>query len=137
EVHVAGLTTSQAVEAITTQLKGKSQSPQVMVRIATDIANSVMVYGAVQHPSRISLTPNRERILDVIALAGGQDHPAQAHEDYTVRLTRNGRIAEMPLKTIEIDPQQNIVVQPGDRVQLTFQPRSFTVFGASGRVTQT
>ncbi|MFT8790574.1 polysaccharide biosynthesis/export family protein [Komagataeibacter saccharivorans] len=137
QVHVAGLTTSQAVEAITAQLKGKSQSPQVMVRIATDIANSVMVYGAVQHPSRISLTPNRERILDVIALAGGQDHPAQAHEDYTVRLTRNGRIAEMPLKTIEIDPQQNIVVQPGDRVQLTFQPRSFTVFGASGRVTQT
>lgn len=28
-------------------------------------------------------------------------------------------------------------MRPGDRVQLVFQPRSFTVFGASGRVTQT
>ena len=152
QTHVTGSTTTQVAEATGGKLKQKSQSPHVVVRIASDIANSVMVYGGVRRPSRIQLTPNRERILDVIALAGGEDrspqnnsedysarltNSPQSDDDYTVRLTRNGRIAELPLQTIENDPQQNIVMQPGDRVQLIFQPRSFTVFGASGQVTQT
>ncbi|WP_235450424.1 polysaccharide biosynthesis/export family protein [Komagataeibacter europaeus] len=141
-IHVTGMTTDQLAETIQARLKKKSQSPQVLVRIASDIANSVMVYGGVQRPSRIPLTPNRERILDVIALAGGEERPSgderqpQTDEDYVVRLIRNGRIAEMPLKAIENDPAQNILMQPGDRVQLTFQPRTFTVFGASEHVTQ-
>ncbi|MBE7730097.1 polysaccharide biosynthesis/export family protein [Komagataeibacter sp. FXV3] len=137
QIHVTGMTTDQVAEAIQGRLKEKSQSPQVLVRIASDIANSVMVYGGVRRPSRVPLTPNRERILDVIALAGGQERLTQPDEDYVVRLTRNNRIAEMPLKAIENDPSQNILMQPGDRVQLTFTPRSFTVFGASGQVTQT
>ncbi len=137
QVHVAGMTTAQVGEAIQSRLRNKSQSPQVMVRIAFDIANSVMVYGSVKAPNRIPLTPNRERILDVIALAGGADYRAKSDEDYMVRLTRNDHIAELPLKTIETDPTQNVVMQADDRVQVTFQPRTFTVFGAAGTVTQT
>ncbi len=136
-MHVTGMTTTQVAQAIRTQLKQKSQSPQVVVRIVSDIANSVMVYGGVRHPSRIPLTPNREHILDVIALAGGEEHSNESDEDYIVRLTRNDRIAEMPLKVIENEPAQNIVMQPGDRVQLTFLPRNFSVLGASGQVTET
>ncbi|GAN97288.1 capsule polysaccharide export protein [Komagataeibacter europaeus NBRC 3261] len=142
-IHVTGMTTDQVAETIQGRLKRQSQSPQVLVRIASDITNSVMVYGGVQQPSRVPLTPNRERILDVIALAGGAERPPgderqpQTDEDYIVRLTRNGRIAEMPLKVIENDPAQNVLMQPGDRVQLTFQPRTYTVFGASDHVTQT
>lgn len=137
EIHVAGMTTIEVANAIKARLKQQSLSPQVLVRIAADIANSVMVYGGVRRPSRVTLTPNRERILDVIALAGGANQSHQADEDYLVRLTRNGKIAELPLKTIENNPAQNILMQPGDRVQLTFQPRSYTVFGATNRVTQT
>ncbi|WP_395369687.1 polysaccharide biosynthesis/export family protein [Komagataeibacter diospyri] len=137
QIHVTGMTTSQLADTITARLKQKSQSPQVVVRILSDITNSVIVYGGVRRPSRIPLTPNQEHILDVIALAGGEDRTAQSDEDYIVRLTRNDKIAELPLKTIENDPAQNITMRPGDRVQLVFQPRSFTVFGASGRVTQT
>ncbi|KAB8123962.1 polysaccharide export protein [Komagataeibacter medellinensis] len=137
QIQVTGLTTSQVAEAITDRLRQKSQAPQVVVRILSDIANSVMVYGNVRQPSRITLTPNRERILDVIALAGGENHAEQADADYVVRLTRNAHIAEMPLQVIENDPVQNIVMQPGDRIQVTLQPRSYTVFGASGQVTQT
>lgn len=137
QIHVTGMTTNDVSLAIAARLRQKSMAPQVVVRIVSDIANSVMVYGGVRHPSRITLTPNQERILDVIALAGGEDHTSQSDEDYTVRLIRNEQVAELPLKTIENDPQQNIVMQPGDRVQLVFQPRSYTVFGASGQVTQT
>ncbi|MCE2565391.1 polysaccharide biosynthesis/export family protein [Komagataeibacter sp. FNDCF1] len=136
QIHVANMTTNQAADAILARLKQKSQAPQVLVRIASDIANSVMVYGGVRRPSRIMLTPNRERILDVIALAGGEEQQTHADEDYVVRLTRNSKIAELPLKVIENDPAQNIVMQPGDRVQLTFQPRSFSVFGATNHITQ-
>ncbi|MDT8870483.1 polysaccharide biosynthesis/export family protein [Komagataeibacter rhaeticus] len=70
QIHVTGMTAHQVADAILARLKQKSQSPQVLVRIASDIANSVMVYGGVRMPSRIPLTPNREHILDVIALAG-------------------------------------------------------------------
>ncbi|ATU73963.1 sugar transporter [Komagataeibacter rhaeticus] len=144
QINVAGMTASQAAQAIQSRLKQKSAAPQVMVRIATDIANSVMVYGGVRRPSRIPLTPNREHILDVIALAGGQEHASQTQnqvqnqmdEDYMVRLTRNGRVTEVPLKVVEDDPSQNIVMQPGDRVQLTYEPRTFTSFGASEHVNQ-
>ncbi|BAK84292.1 capsule polysaccharide export protein [Komagataeibacter medellinensis NBRC 3288] len=144
QINVWGMTTSQVAHAILDRLKQKSAAPQVMVRIATDIANSVMVYGGVRRPSRIPLTPNREHILDVIALAGGQEHVSQTQnqvqnqmdEDYMVRLTRNGRVTELPLKTVEDDPNQNIMVQPGDRIQLTYEPRTFTVFGASEHVNQ-
>ena len=136
QLYVSGMTTNQLAEAITSRLKRKSQSPQVLVRILSDITNSVIVYGGVREPNRIPLTPNREHILDVIALAGGEDRTVQSDEDYIVRLTRDAKIAELPLKTIENDPAQNIVMQPGDRVQLIYRPRSFSVFGASERVTQ-
>ncbi|ARW17171.1 polysaccharide biosynthesis/export family protein [Komagataeibacter europaeus] len=137
QMHVTGMTTSQLADAITARLKQKSQSPQVLVRILSDITNSVIVYGGVRRPSRIPLTPNREHILDVIALAGGEDRTVQSDEDYIVRLTRQDKIAELPLKTIENDPAQNIVMQPGDRVQVVYEPRTFSVFGATERVTQT
>lgn len=135
QIHVSGMTTTEIAQAIQSRLKQKSQAPQVLVRIYSDIANSVMVYGNVRRPSRVPLTPNQERVLDVIALAGGQER--QSDEDYVVQLTRYGKIAHVPLKTIENDPSQNIQMRPGDRVQLTYTPRSFTVFGASGHVTQT
>lgn len=135
QLHVSGMTTIEIAQAIQSRLKQKSQAPQVLVRIYSDIANSVMVYGNVRRPSRVPLTPNQERVLDVIALAGGQER--QSDEDYVVQLTRYGKIAHVPLKTIENDPSQNIQMRPGDRVQLTYTPRSFTVFGASGHVTQT
>lgn len=137
EIHVTGMTTIQVANAIKVRLQQQSASPQVLVRIVSDIANSVMVYGSIRRPSRIPLTPNRERIMDVIALAGGANQSRQPDEDYLVRLTRDGKVAELSLKTIENTPAQNIVMQPGDRVQLIFQPRTYTVFGASGRVTQT
>ncbi|MDT8870484.1 hypothetical protein RAA17_02980 [Komagataeibacter rhaeticus] len=54
-----------------------------------------------------------------------------------IRLVRNGHIAEMPLKVIENEPAQNIAMQPGDRVQVIYHPRTFSVFGASGKITQT
>ena len=51
-VHVAGLTTTQAAQAIQASLRGKAIDPQVMVGIVENIANSVTVTGDVHGPGR-------------------------------------------------------------------------------------
>lgn len=127
--------TSEQIEAeIQNRLKGKSESPQVMVKIETDLENSVIVYGAVKRSGRIPLTLHQERLIDAIALAGGS---MQQPEDTIVRLDRHGNQAETSLRDLEQDPTQNILLQAGDRIQLIIEPRTFTAFGAAHEVTET
>lgn len=133
KVHVTGLTISEISQRINNSLKHISTRPAVIVRPVLDETNVVMVYGDVVRSGRIALTPNQERVLDVVALAGG---PKQLSEDTLVQLTRGDRIVQAPLKLIEQTPEQDIPLQPGDRLELLSEPRTFTVFGASSRVTE-
>lgn len=55
-------------------------------------------------------------------------------EDVLVQLTRGDRLVQAPLKLIEQTPEQDIPLQPGDRLELLYEPRSFTVFGATAKV---
>ncbi|GEN15115.1 hypothetical protein NCH01_15460 [Neoasaia chiangmaiensis] len=41
------------------------------------------------------------------------------------------------LGTLEAHPDQDIRAKPGDRIHVIYQPRTYTVFGASERVTET
>jgi polysaccharide export outer membrane protein len=50
-----------------------------------------------------------------------------------VRLSRDGVTATVPLATLVADPGENIYVQPGDVLTLDTHPRTFSVFGATGR----
>ncbi|RFD19256.1 polysaccharide export protein [Komagataeibacter melaceti] len=133
-LHVSGLTSEQIESEIQQRLKGKSQSPQVMVKIQTDLENSVIVYGGVKRSGRIPLTLHQERLIDAIALAGGN---MEQPEDVIVRLERHGNQAETSLRDLEEDPTQNILLQAGDRIQLIREPRTFTAFGAAHQVTET
>jgi polysaccharide export outer membrane protein len=36
----------------------------------------------------------------------------------------------------ENDPSQNITIHPGDRIEVIYKPRTFTVFGATGKVSE-
>ncbi|WP_242402503.1 SLBB domain-containing protein [Komagataeibacter kakiaceti] len=130
---MAGLTTTQIADRIRAGMKKISRAPQVVVRTTNDLTNSVMIYGEIGHSGRVPLTPNKERVLDVVALSGGATHPA---EDTLVQLNRDGRIVQAPLKIVEDTPEQNILLQSGDRVQLLYMPRNFTIFGASDKVTE-
>lgn len=133
KVHVDGLTISEISQRISGSLKHMSSRPAVVVRPVLDETNVVMVYGAVMRTGRIPLTPNQERVVDIIALAGG---PKQLSEDTIVQLTRGDRVVQAPLKLVEQTPEQDILLQPGDRLELLQEPRTFTVFGASSRVTE-
>ncbi len=144
-IQVTGLTLAQVQQRILAGLRGKSQSPQVIVSLRSNVANTVVVMGAVTAPRRIALTLARERLLDVIADTGGISRAAQSGastatgtgtQDSIVRFTRYGRTVEQPLDSIVSGSPDDLVLLGGDRIELIRQPRTFTVFGAIDRISQ-
>lgn len=133
-ISVIGKTTDQLAGEIRTALAKKSQAPQVIVRLVQGVTNSAIVYGAVKRSGRVLLTPSRECLLDVIAISQGTTHEP---EDSIIQLTRGGHMVRVPMSVPENDPSQNIQIQPGDRIEVIYKPRTFTVFGAAGKVSET
>ncbi len=66
-VHVAGLTSTAAAQAIREKLETQVVSPSVQVRL---INAKVSVLGEVNRPGQIALTGERITILDALAAAG-------------------------------------------------------------------
>lgn len=133
-LRVSGMTVEQAAAAVRQALARKSQAPQVIVRIVQGVTNAAIVYGDVKRSGRVPLTSAHERLLDVIALAQGAMH---APEDSVIQLTRGNKIARVSMNIPENNPSQNIPIHPGDRLEIVYKPRTFTVFGAAGKVTET
>lgn len=129
-MHVAGVTPQRLAEEIRVAFAGKSQNAQVMVRIGSDIANTVIVSGAVHHPGRVLLSTAQERLSDVVAIAGGANFPP---EDTLVQLVRGAKSGGTDLGTLETYPKEDIQARPGDRIHVVYQPRSYTVFGAASK----
>lgn len=142
---VAGETTNQVEQQIVAALRGKSQSPQALVTVRKSATNSVVVMGGVARPGRLALTPAPDHLLDAIADAGGFNMPASSGsstatgtgaQDFVVRFTRKGRSIEQPLDMIESGAPDDLLLLPGDRIELLRQPRTFTVFGATDHIAQ-
>ena len=133
-LKVEGRTPSEVQTMIVRALKGKSQSPQALVAIKTNIASTVYVAGDVHAPGRFNLSLQRERLLDAIALAGGATNSA---EDTVVRFNRGTHFLEERLGRIRSGAADDLVLIPGDRVELLKRPRSFISLGATGKVEQT
>lgn len=132
-VRVAGLTSAQAADAIRRALAGRVANPQVIVSIAANASNTVTVLGEVRQPGRAPLTPNGDRILDVIAAAGGTARPP---EDIVVSIQREGRTYSAPLTAVSSTFGENVRLTRGDQVNLVYKPRRFSTFGALGRVSE-
>ena len=132
-IPVAGKTVEQIASDVRVGLSKKSQAPQVIVRMVQGVTNAAMVYGDVKHPGRVLLTPSRECLLDIIAIAQGTTHPP---EDSIIQLTRGGHVVRVPMTVPENNPSQDIQIQPGDRIEVIFKPRTYTVFGAALKVTE-
>ncbi|MGK8205106.1 polysaccharide biosynthesis/export family protein [Burkholderia cenocepacia] len=129
-VVAAGKTIAQLEVAIGRALTGKANRPQVVVRMARNSSSYVTVIGDVKSALRMPLTPSGERLLDALAAAGGAAQPV---EKSTVQITRGTMVHGMPLSVVVRDPRQNIPLQPGDVVTVSYQPLSFTVLGATGK----
>jgi polysaccharide biosynthesis/export protein len=126
-VLVAGLTTLEAQQAVEHALAGKAQKPQVLVNITRNANNAVTINGEGAGGTRVALSTYGERLLDVLAMAGGAKAPTYATR---VQLTRGGVSLSVPMLDVLHDPKQNIRLHPGDNLVVTAQPESFTAFGA-------
>lgn len=129
-VHVAGMTPAQAEAAIRGRLEGKAMEPQVLVSVLSSISGSVSVMGEVTGGARIPLSVRGDRLLDVIAAAGGIK--TAVHET-TIQLTRDNRTASAPLQVLLDDPRENVYARPGDVITVSRETRTFTVLGAAGQ----
>jgi polysaccharide biosynthesis/export protein len=128
-VMVAGRLPVEVQREIQKRLAEKAIEPQVIVTVTRSITNSVIVNGEVVHGARIPLSVRGDRLLDVIAEAGGARSPV--YQTF-VRLTRGGVTATIPMEELVSHPAENIYAQPGDILTLVHQPQTFTAFGATG-----
>jgi polysaccharide export outer membrane protein len=133
EIHVAGLTTTAVQRLIENRLAQKTSQAQVLVSLASNGSNVVYVSGDVKTPGRYQLSLAHETLLDMIALAGGPTHSPQ---DTLVKVNRRGQEATTTLTRVQTVPQENIPVEPLDRIQFDYLPRSYLSLGASGKVAQ-
>ncbi len=133
EIHVAGLTTTAVQRIIESRLGSKTAQPQVLVSTSSNGSNIAYVSGDVRAPGRYPLSLAHERLLDMVALAGGPTHSPQ---DTLVKVDRGGREATTSLQRIQTIHAENIAVEPLDRIQVDYLPRSYLSFGATGHVAQ-
>ena len=129
-VPAAGHTPGEVERTIEERLGPKALEPHALVVIRRSTANSVAVSGDAVTGGRVPLSPGGDRLLQVVAAAGGANAPP--HETF-VRLSRGGVTATVSLATLVDHPDQNVFAEPGDVVTVIRQPQTFSAFGASGK----
>jgi polysaccharide export outer membrane protein len=132
-VRVTGSTPTQAAEEITRRLAVQTVRPQVIVSLVGNNSNAVSVGGEVNRAGLVPLSLRGERLLDVIAQAGG---PRFSAVETDVRMIRGKVAASIPLQQVLANPEDNIVVRPNDTVVLVRNPKTFVVMGAVTKVAQ-
>jgi len=130
DIRAAGLTAAAVEDNIEAALRDKAIEPQVMVTLTENPSSFVTVAGEVGSPGRIPLNLDGDRVLDVIAAAGGSRSPAY---DSFVRVTRGSESVEVKLARIVEDPAQNIYLRPDDQIYVTTDPQTFVAFGATAQ----
>lgn len=127
-ITVAGKRPAEVQRAIEQKLADKAIEPQVIVTVKS-LTYTATVGGEVVSGARVPLSLKGDRLLDLIASAGGARAPV--YETF-VRLSRDGVTATVPMETLVSHPSENIYAQPGDVLTLVRVPQSFSVFGATG-----
>ena len=131
-VAVAGRSAQEVEQLLIEALAGKAAKPQVIVHVR-NLSGSVTVVGDVAAGARVPLSVGGDRLLSVLASAGGVRAPSY---ETRIQLTRGGESLSLPLARLLQDPRENIYLKPGDVLAATRKAQSFTAFGATGRNAQ-
>ncbi|MBB3904963.1 polysaccharide biosynthesis/export family protein [Methylobacterium brachythecii] len=132
-IQVAGRRPQDVQVLIESELAGKAIQPQVLVTVSKPISQSVTVTGEVTSGARIPLSGKGDRLLDVVAGAGGVR--GQVSETY-VRLSRGQTTVTVPLTAVVSNPRENIFMRPSDVLTLVRDPQTFMALGALGNATE-
>ena len=114
-VRARGRTPVEVQQAIVDAIKNSAIEPQVIVTLIDQRTSLVSVLGDVGRPSRYPASAEGERILDVIARAGG---PASPGSDVWVMLERAGRRELAPFRALVEVPANNVYIFPQDTIYL-------------------
>lgn len=129
-VGVANRSPSEIERIIESRLRNRAIEPQVIVTIREQRSAQVSVLGEVNTPTKFTINPQGERVLDAIARAGGPKFPAY---ETVVAVQRFGKKAQTSMPALIRDPGNNIFVQPGDIIYVSREQRHFVALGASGQ----
>ena len=127
DVKVTGMTTMQAAQEITTQLKKFMKNPQVTVELLEAGKMQVTVSGEVKNPGVVAL-PYGARLIDSIMAAGGYTPTADLSK---VKVSRPGSESSATVDLSKFllsgDASTNITVSTGDTI---FVPSSEGTIGS-------
>jgi polysaccharide biosynthesis/export protein len=129
-IPVAGRTTRAVQTIVEHALQGKAIQPQVLVNVARSVSNTVTVTGEVANGARVPLSVKGDRVMEVIAAAGGIRAPV--NETY-VQLSRGDVTERVAMSRVTSDPKENIYMRAGDVLTLIRDPQTFIAYGATGR----
>ena len=127
EIPAAARTLPEIQQAIVARLRNRAIEPQVVASLNQQHSSVVSVLGDVNTPGVLALNSVGERLLALIARAGGPKF--EAIETY-VTLQRDGRDVRVLLSRVVHDPRENIFIRPNDVIFLTHEAPTFTALGA-------
>jgi len=127
EIPAAGRTIPEIQEAVVARLRNRAIEPQVVIALNQQHSSVVSVLGDVNTPGVLALNSVGERLLALIARAGGPKF--EAIESY-VTLQRDGKRVRVLLSRVVHDPRENIFIRPNDVIFITRESPTFTALGA-------
>jgi polysaccharide biosynthesis/export protein len=127
EIPAAARTIPQIQQAVVARLQNRAIEPQVVISLNQQHASVVSVLGDVNTPGVLALNSVGERLLALIARAGGPKF--QAIESY-VTLQRDGKRVRVLLSRVVHDPRENIFIRPNDVIFVSREAPTFTALGA-------
>lgn len=131
QITAAGQRVEDLEENIKNRLATQAIEPQVSVEVRQKNSSQASVVGAVRAPGAYVLRNSGDRILDIIAKAGGVTSPEY---NTLVTLSRGGANASIPYELLTASPTENVFIAPGDTLNITSELKKYYVFGATGRV---
>lgn len=130
-IRAGGRTNVEIQNDIVDRIRNRAIEPQVVVNLSQQRTSLVSVIGEVRSSVRYPAAASgaQDRILDAITRAGGIS--GQGFETF-VMLERKGRRAVVPFARLVYEPDNNIFVQPGDRIYVYREQQKFLALGATG-----
>lgn len=129
-INTDALTTAQLRSALLERYQGRAVEPEISVAIISADGRSATLLGNVRNPGRLTIPARGIRLLDLIAQSGGASSPPW---ETLVTIQRGSASSTLTLAKIARSQTNNIVVLPGDTINLGHAPRRFAVYGGVSR----
>lgn len=130
-IRAAGQSPVAVERTIVRRLKNRAIEPQVSIEVVEPNSARVSVIGDVESPGAFTLRNSGDRVLDLVAQAGGITTEPEAT---FLTLTRGNGAAKVAYNVLTETPSENIFTVPGDQINVSSEDKEFYVFGATGLV---